>query len=732
VSQPSFRPSPESQQIDVLNLSPLYAVLFDAGSDAVTTQEPVVSGPFDLAVSEEFTVPHGLDRRLANVLPGLWYSLHLPNTFRDLIDIPARALKARQVLHLDHHILLTSIQAFNRESIPVWAPWTVPAMIFCSDGLVSEANMQAATMGFPFPAVGFSELSEESLKSHWRAIYDHFISGPDYLGREPLLARRLDLAPIDLPRRLSARQWTDESSVLEPRIASPEELVDMVLHSQVVFAAISRLESEGATRQVAAQKLPATMREERDTFRFPVTIALPGVAPAYIREVFPPSLRRGIQPISRTDINDTWSLTIQDRPDREIERAAIEFVTTHRAIARSGAGLMMGTVPPQGFVALAQIERHFIDGPNGRKVWRLLDRLNRETESILDDAALDVISRASMLTVFSNFPIGLLRLPGVDGYLGNLVPIAYRPLIPLTRTVQHELTDTPPIGLGRNFKVLVAEAIPREDVVGQYSRGGWKFVEDMLHQEGPEIAIKTVETLSIDALRTAISDHKPDILVISAHGHLDQASNVAGLVIGNQFYLGPEIDSLPPVVILSACHVAPRGAGVVSITDLMLRQGAVAVLGTQVPVDVQHNSLLMMRFFLYMAEVLAGRESYSNLLEIWHHVQVSNAVHDILAGNPQIQDWGSSEGPSGVPVIAEFTQQRAPGRLRRSNVYRDSEDLLAEIADEQGLGARVRNWFRSPGYVPESLFYIFAGRPERIYLRSMDEVASEFASGKYH
>lgn len=154
------------------------------------------------------------------------------------------------------------------------------------------------------------------------------------------------------------------------------------------------------------------------------------------------------------------------------------------------------------------------------------------------------------------------------------------------------------------------------------------------------------------------------------------------------------------------------------------------MLGTQVPVDVQRNSLLMMRFFLYMAEVMAGREQYSNLLEIWHHVQTSNAVHDILTGNRLLQAWGSSPAPNGVSIIAEFTQHRAPGRLRMTNVYRDSEDLLAEIADEQGMGARVRNWFRSPGYIPESLFYIFAGRPERIYLRTMDDVSSEFASGR--
>ena len=38
------------------------------------------------------------------------------------------------------------------------------------------------------------------------------------------------------------------------------------------------------------------------------------------------------------------------------------------------------------------------------------------------------------------------------------------------------------------------------------------------------------------------------------------------------------------------------------------------------------------------------------------------------------------------------------------------------MADERGLGEKVRNWFRNPGYMPESLFYVFAGMPDRVHL----------------
>ena len=65
------------------------------------------------------------------------------------------------------------------------------------------------------------------------------------------------------------------------------------------------------------------------------------------------------------------------------------------------------------------------------------------------------------------------------------------------------------------------------------------------------------------------------------------------------------------------------------------------------------------------------------------------------------------------------------GRLRTGRIYDDTEYVLGEIADNQGNGARVRNWFERPGYVPESLFYVFAGRPERVYLRPLDETVND-------
>ena len=116
---------------------------------------------------------------------------------------------------------------------------------------------------------------------------------------------------------------------------------------------------------------------------------------------------------------------------------------------------MLPSLPPEAFVLLAQLERHCAaSAPRGHVVRRLLDRLDAATTDLWTEALAALVARASSLTVFSNFPLGLLRLPGDTSPLCAHVPIAYRPLLPLTRTVQTELTYIPSTDLSMGPRVL--------------------------------------------------------------------------------------------------------------------------------------------------------------------------------------------------------------------------------------------------------------------------------------
>lgn len=691
---------------------PAYAVLFSSEIDYGAQQQTIVSGERSFA---DFTVPHGLDRAVAAALPGLWYCLHLPNDLLELIDTPARVLKQSQDQHLDHEIILAPIQVFDPAVLSRWLERIYPLLVICPDDLAAEASERSESLGFLLPVVKFSELSDASLREHWRAIHDKVVPDAPYLGREPKLSLRWDLSVTELPKVWLARQMGWELAADNSASENLDRLVGEALYHQVLLAAVARLEGANTPPEVATQKLPGVIEEEKRRMRMPVALALPGVASGYSRRVYEVSERARIHPMPAIDVADTWSTDISGKSDVLIERSALEFITAHRAIARSGVGMIFPSVPQIAFDLLGQIEEHFRDNPRGPKVWQMLDKLDKATRSMWTDSTASAVARASMLTVFSNFPIGLLRLPGDVEQLSSRIPIAYKPILPLTNAVQRELMSAYAVEVPEDFTVLVAECIPASDPVGRYSRRGWETTRQLITSTSPGVTFRCVETLSKDSLRAAIDETQPDFLVISAHGAFDRTANVAGLMVGDEFSLGPDLGPMPAVVILSACHVAPRGTSAVSVTDLLLRQDALAVLGTQVPVDVFHNATLMGRFFLYIRESAARREEHFNLLEAWHRTQSTNAVIDIINGSDSLRDWGYGNAANGRPVLDEFMNNRSVGRLR--NIYSDTEAVLGEIADEMGIGPRVRNWFRRPGYVPESLFYVFAGKPERIYLR---------------
>lgn len=359
---------------------------------------------------------------------------------------------------------------------------------------------------------------------------------------------------------------------------------------------------------------------------------------------------------------------------------------------------------------------------------RLLTRLNDAAQPLWSKELKAAIQRASYLTVFSDFPLGLLTMPGDSAPLCARLPVTYRPLQPLTRMVQQQLSAPPAISLDRNIKVLVAECIPVSDPVGRMSRQGWDIARETVASGSVTLTIVQAETLTLGALQQSVAEYHPDILVISAHGTM--AGNMAALVIGDAPHLDLGLDRMPPVVVLSACHVAPRGSGDVAITDLLLREGALAVLGTQVPVDVRRNAMLMVRFMVYLAKENTKPGQFSTILDVWHHVQMSNAVNDIIDGSLGLRAWATRTTINGQPVLVEFMSSRAAGRIRPPHVYEDTERVLGEIAEEQGQGDRVRNWFRRPGYVPESLFYIFAGRPDRIHLTPLELLTEQARPGR--
>ena len=383
-------------------------------------------------------------------------------------------------------------------------------------------------------------------------------------------------------------------------------------------------------------------------------------------------------------------------------------------MARGGIGLVAREIADEAFTLLDSLESHWGAGkPKPKFIWKILHEIGKHLSATLTTLQLETLRHASDLTCFAEFPLGLAVLPGDTAPLTCRFPIAYRPIVPLSRAFTSELNDVPIFYLRDRLNVLIVECLSQTDPIGRLSRVGWKQIEQTL-KGAPGVRLKVVEATNASEIKAALAEDRWDILTISAHGGQHASENRTGFVCGEELIVEEELGRVPPIVWLSACQIAPRGRGTVNYSDMLFRSGAIAVIGTLVPIDVRHNAILMNRLFANLSETINGRETrFRTLQDMWHFTVTSNAFNDILFGNNSLREWAgdSRHAPS---VIIEFMAQRSRGRLRPNHIYDDTIAVLGEIAQNRGVGQKFHSWIASQGFVPESAFYAVLGWPDRI------------------
>ena len=592
-----------------------------------------------------------------------------------------------------------------------------PILIIGPDDSKHDAAVASQSGSFVLPAVTFSELGQSKLTAHWASLESHWArvlpkeraakKGPAAPELRPLSAINGSSIPAIRLHRLIAAPY----SFRGPSDGAEHDALD-TLYTRAFLEVLAGLEDAGVGPDEAEKLLPSHLDDLALRFRLPLTLSFPGTSSNYSK------LASGaVRESSGTDVPEQTATTRVQAANAASELDALSLIVAHRSASRESMAVQFEQPVPAGaFHALADLERHWMEGPKPHKEAKLRDRLDESMKHLWSPEFMTVLRAASRLDAFTNFPLGLLRVPGSTAPLAAQLPIAYHPINPLTRALQSEFGPPTFADFSSGYHVLIAECIPATDPVGALSRSAWSLAVDQLSDSATSISMAIEETLSSASLRAAVEKHKPDVLIISAHGFSNPSSNVAGLVIGEDHSLGTDLGWMPPLVILSACHSAPRGGGVVAVADLILRAGARAVVSALVPVDVRHNAIFMTRFLVYLSESVKGNENHSDVLSVWHRVQSNNAIVDILMGNRHLSDWAYTTVDGSSPLV-EFMTTRSKGRLTPANLYVDAEKVLLEIAEEQGVRDRIANWLKSPGYLAEGMMYTLIGDPSGIRLR---------------
>lgn len=695
---------------------PLYLVLCHLNGSIDDDYDPIDTGQGPDGVSLS-----SFDDELLPVLPGIWYALHLPKTRYEVLDLSLRAITEYTSENRKHHIRLAPVSLLDRPELMRFIVFgEEPITIICPEDTLEQAAAVSDEFEFVLPPIALSQLSQFTLDQQWAALAEH------WAGRWPLPVRLSPLPggpawseeitmhgsglPLARLRRLLNHEPEDHGDRSEGLYASALEL----FRQRVITQALADLEGRGVGPDEVDQVFNDEVSRVRRKLRIPLTISLAGTSPRYLR-----SLRELQRKLPSPAVGDLLDPAPVINPEDPVGTQVRSLMLAHQASGDESMGVLyIDPIPPEAFHALASLERHWVQGPKPWKERKLRAKLDETMKEFWTDEFAAVLRSTSRIDAFTNFPIGLLRPPGFTAPLAAVLPITYRPLMPLTRALQHQLNPELTADLSDGFKVLIAECIRPGDPAGDVSRHFWDMAVNHLTSEARSIVMALEETLDIASLREAIENHRPDILIISAHGFHLSEMNFAGLIIGDQPTMGHDLGPMPPLVILSACHSGPRGEGPVAVTDLLVRAGALAVISTLVPVRADRNGAFMFRLLLYLCETVGRAEEHQDLLEVWQRVQTNSVVLDILHGNRLLAGWGHTR-LDGISPQEQFMGGRSSGRLRPDHLYEDAEKILVEIAEEQGLGEKVSGWLKAPGYLPESMMYTMVGDPTRIRLRPL-------------
>ncbi|MFE8604947.1 CHAT domain-containing protein [Archangium violaceum] len=680
-------------------LALFYLILFDDNVELSTEAAVLSSGEVRQGGT---TLPHGFDLDVVPVLPAIDYCLQLPRTLTDTVEASLSSLYKSRDLDLPHDILVAPASLFRNELIPEGLLTGRPTLILCSRQSAPLGLALVERTRAPLGMALFDELCDKLRVRHWSILsqlpakskdgtpYARLVTSPPELPAE-MAAQNI------LPSLFDAHRMKIADQVPMDELRNMRGAHGFRLHLRSFMYSFAELELLGLSEGEIRNSIEGKLKEARRDIVLPVAIGLPGVPRKYQKAAY----GKKFKPADS---------------DLELERGVIRQCVTHRALATGGIGIMTQDVPEDVFQALAAVEKHVISAPrtNPAAVWRLLGHISRRLHEVIGVEGLEMLQRANRVQAFSNFPIGLMRLPEHSAPLLCVTPVSIRPVLPLTRALQMEMPRRPYTYWKSQLRVLIAECLEPEDKIRGLSEVGWQQVKEGIERVPGAVCV-IQEFKDPQSLARELEENEYDALIISAHGVYDPGRSAAGLKFSTGMSVGLELGKVPPLVILSACHSSPRGVAAVNIGDLLLRQGALAVLGTLVPIDVRKNALLMVRLFTYVAESIKGVEKYRTIEDVWCHVVASNAFNEIMDATERLRDVLTS-GTYEDSVLVEFMMRRSRGRLRRSHVYEDTEAVLLEIARERGFERILAPVIESKSYFPESLFYTMIGRPDRIVI----------------
>ena len=637
-----------------------------------------------------------LDKDIIEILPIFEYCLHLPRSEFDVCDIDTVVID--KAYDVPQDIVFCPESAFE-ELIGI----IDFDIIFCSDSCFSNIKSKVNEKGLNVECVQRKDLSNELLKKHWNLMYErrHIkrLSPVKDIEIQYLLKEEQLLF---LPMLFVERQYGRADSVYQTAFNTLnvfEDAAKMLFkqncHHQALMGCLGLTNTDEFTKKFDegfefAKNKGASIN---------LVITYPGVAEQQIK----------------------YGGLSRDLPIDE--RNALRIIGIHRAIAKRALLMELPLTSPELFKKLNELEINVsgVSKANNSYVHKAIKDISGLLQTVFTYPQLWSINRSKQISVLSNFPLSLYVPDKTDVTLQCQKEVSFRPLSPLTRCMQIEMSKHLQIYLGYRCRVLFVECVPDTDA-NKAIRMCSSLILNSLEESSKnssKFEYQYEEAYSVKELVDLLnrSHDKYEMLILSAHGFNDRNSNIAGLCIGEEKWMAEDNSFfVPPIVLLSACHVSPRGNGSISAADLFMRAKAEAVLSSFITIDAHRNAILITRLLSYIVAAQNGNKQYKTILEAWGGIVASNAVLEIVKQSKKFEDWLFGNNSDGISRFIDFTTKRSVNRLRVSHIYEDTITIIKEMLHEEGLDDKFSNVLNHADYFPESFFYQWIGFPENVFI----------------
>ena len=652
-----------------------------------------------------------LDSDMESVLPVIEYIMQLPRGDLDLLDINEYMLNLCN--EMPHFIILCSDSIFNDNSTFGQSILSQADCIFLCTS-VNGFEVQSK----PFLGVySQNEIGSTLLKKQWNTAFDNLQDCQfDVLPYEPIYISGIQLK--SLPFLFLARQFYNTTEMLKTIYTISENEIENQVNKFLYYLIVknksylslnntyyNKAEDKSTYSTNAIQlledNLDKKMQEVAKSTNINVVITFPGISKRIRTTMALPS-----------SFSDS-------------EYRAVRIMGLHRAIATNSALIEIKSTNDKIYQLVDNLEMQIKSGTNNPHIWKLLSDVGKEIDNLLSIEQKKLLLQAPSICAFTEFPLGLAILPGQEVPLSVSHQIYYKPIVPLSRQLTIELTEIKSIQLYKSCRILFVECIPDNDdnkIVHEWS----EELSSQISEMSKKCSISKYyheEAYSVVELKTVLNRYPKgsiEILILSAHGFYDTNRNISGLCIGeNDRWMADDDDIfVPPIVLLSACHVSPRGRNAVNACDLLMRSGASTIISTLIPINVIKNTLLYSRLFTYIFDSImgTGQVKHRTLADAWTHVVATNAVNEILENSTQLKEWYISKNKRGQYRIVDFKLHRSAGRLRSTNIYSDTITILKEMLAEEGINGKYDSILIPEQCFPESFFYQMVGYPENVLL----------------